>query len=118
MGMDEEDIIDDLARANFACEPGSPEHLGKALGFFLPLYKADEDWEDGIAAIYVELLADLPADLLDLALRRVGMASKWRPKPSEIRDAISEEFWARRQARSMLRMALRQMQATRGEMVA
>lgn len=108
----------DLVSARYACEPASAEYVTNALGGFLPLYKADADWEEGVASIYLELLADLPADLLDLGLRRVGKTSKWRPKPSEIREAVSEEFWARRQARSMLRMALRQMQETRGELVA
>lgn len=116
--MDEETLEDALIHANWACAPATLEEVEVALSNLMTVYGADPDWCKGNADMYMEVLSTLPRDLLALAVRRVLTLNKWRPKPAEIREAVAAEFYERRQSRSMLRLALRQMQATRGEMVA
>lgn len=56
---------------------------------------------EGMIANYRETLADLPADLLALAVRRIKRDWKWgnrAPLPGDIRDAISSDWRDRRQA--------------------
>lgn len=113
--IDERSIEVDLTRAVHACEPVDGETLAASLAIFLLLWKADPDWENGLADVYLIALQDLPEDLLRSALERCAKTSKWRPKPAEIRDTIADEFAARRQARSLLRFALIQLQTLKGE---
>lgn len=77
--------------------------------FLLP-WKVEQDWDRGIADFYVIGLADLPDDLLNLALRRMARTATYRPKPAEIIAAVGEEYTARLQARSLLRIARKQLQ--------
>ena len=54
---------------------------------------------DNLAAImphYRMALADVPADLVDVALRHVALHSKWFPKPAELREPIERLLDQRR----------------------
>lgn len=54
----------------------------------MQIWKAAERWES-VAQFYREALGDVPADLVDLALRHVRLNCKFRPTPAEVREPIA-----------------------------
>lgn len=72
----------------------------------LELFNLPANWND-VAGFYLEAVADVPADLLALALKRVRMEVKWFPKIPEIRAAIDAELSERKTAAFRLRLAMR-----------
>lgn len=63
----------------------------------LAIWPLPPNWAQ-IAPHYREALADVPADLVDMALRHVRLTSKWLPKPSEIREPIARLLELRQRA--------------------
>jgi uncharacterized protein YceH (UPF0502 family) len=70
----------------------------------LELFGLPANWND-VAGFYLEAVADVPADLLALALKRVRLEVKWFPKIPEIRAAIDAELSERKTAAFRLRLA-------------
>lgn len=87
------------------------------LGRTLMLWKLPDDWDD-TAAFYVEALEDVPADLVQVALKHARLSIKWFPKPCELREPILDELARRRAVLTRLRtmelMAKRQTAAAEG----
>lgn len=70
----------------------------------LELFGLPANWNE-VAGFYLEAVADVPADLLALALKRVRLEVKWFPKIPEIRAAIDAELSERKTAAFRLRLA-------------
>src|SRR5262249_55279447 len=51
-----------------------------------------------IMPAYLEALADVPPDLVEIALKHVRQNLKWFPKPCELREPIAGVLEARRRA--------------------
>ena len=69
----------------------------------LELYGMPSNW-DRVAEFYLEVIEDLPMDIIIDAMRTLRQTCKWFPKPSEIRDAINSIHWQRVMAASKLRL--------------
>lgn len=69
----------------------------------LALFKLPDNWNE-IAKFYVEVIEDIPADLLVDALKHVRMTKKWFPKPSELREGIASEMAERQLLAARLRI--------------
>jgi hypothetical protein len=72
-----------------------PTALAVKLDATLAIWKLPDDWA-AMAPFYIEALADVPADLVDIALKHVRLNCKWFPKPAELRAPI-ERLLAERQ---------------------
>lgn len=75
----------------------------------LELFGLPANWKE-VAGFYLEAVADVPADLLALALKRVRMEVKWFPKIPEIRAAVETELAERKTAAFRLRLAMKTVQ--------
>ena len=78
--------------------PIDPRELAVKLESTLAIWPLPDHWSL-VAPYYREAMADVPADLVNMALRHVRLNSKWLPKPSELRDPI-RRILAQRQARA------------------
>ncbi len=70
------------------------------------LYGTPKGWEIQIE-LYLQLLSDLPLDLLVLGVFHAMRNGAFFPKPSEIRAPATEELCRRRRAAMLLDMALK-----------
>ena len=76
--------------------PIEPRELAVRLAYTLAI------WPERAAALtdqYREALADVPADLVEIALRHVRQRCKWPPTPAELREPI-ERLLTERQRRA------------------
>ena len=67
--------------------PMDPKELAVKLEATLAIWPLPDQWPVA-APYYREALADVPADLVDMALKHVRTHLKWFPKPCELRDPI------------------------------
>lgn len=86
-------------------QPIDPKELTVKLAGTLELWKLPDNWP-AVAEFYREALADVPADLVDLALQHCRRTLKWFPKPCELREPI-ERIWEERQRAYFARMERR-----------
>lgn len=77
-------------------QPIDPKALAVKLAETLALWKVPDDWSAAKADWYREALADLPDDLVDLALRHARMNYKFFPKPAELREPVQRILSQRR----------------------
>jgi hypothetical protein len=80
--------------------PASGADVSKAAMILagLPSRGLDADGARLALAVYKSGLDDMPADLIDLAVRRALKSCRFRPSPAELRELIAEE-WDERRAR-------------------
>jgi hypothetical protein len=104
-----EQISQEEAETARSLTPCDPKRAALMLGQTVELYGVPNNW-DRIATFYLEAVADVPPDLLALALRRIRLESKWFPKPAEIRAAIDAELSERKTAAFRLRLAMKAAQ--------
>jgi hypothetical protein len=88
-----------LTAARTALIPINPKELAAKLERTLALWPLPANWSD-VAEFYREALADVPADLVDHALRHVRRTSKFFPKPAELREPIAAALKARTDAQA------------------
>jgi hypothetical protein len=86
-----------LEKARADLQPISPKALAVKLEQTLAIWPLPENFQQ-TAQFYREALADVPADLAEMALRHVRLNSKWFPKPAELREPIKSALEARRSA--------------------
>ena len=67
--------------------PIDPRELAVKLEATLAIWPLPDQWPVA-APYYREALADVPADLVDMALKHVRTHLKWFPKPCELREPI------------------------------
>ena len=92
-------------------EPADPREGAAVMEHTLELYGMPDNWRRTVE-FYLEVIEDLPLDIIIDTFRTIRRTSKWFPKPSEIRDAISSVFWQRKIALSRLRVMRGRMEAT------
>lgn len=87
--------------------PADPVDIGRKLDATMQLWRLPVAWRE-VAEFYVEALEELPADLVDLALRRVRARHKYpeAPKPAEFVEAVRDDLAARKLAKLRLGRAL------------
>lgn len=76
--------------------PMDPKALMVKLAQTLAIWKLPDDWDE-VGVFYREAFADVPADLVDIALRHVRLTLKWFPKPCELREPIARMLQERQQ---------------------
>lgn len=76
--------------------PIDAKALAVKLADTLSLWKTPDTWSAAQADWYREALADLPADLVDLALKHARTHYKFFPKPAELREPV-RGIWDQRQ---------------------
>lgn len=96
-----------LVRAERALFPAHPQEWALLMAKYLPLWGIKAvDWQ-AQAPLYLEALANIPADLLQTAMAECAKTLKFFPKPAEIRETIESElsdrksdllFWKREQS--------------------
>lgn len=74
---------------------------------FIEIFRLPQAEEVSATKIYRMALADLPADLLVLAIQRTIANHKYHviPKPGDIRERVTEELEARKRAVRLAKMA-------------
>lgn len=112
----EREIIDSLKRDLTLAEslmiPASEkslEELIAVLSDFLPSAtnrKLSEDEADLRLELFIEALADIPADLIDVARQRCMRNCKFSPSPAEIREQVKPEIDEREMAGSIIKALL------------
>lgn len=70
--------------------------LAVKLADTLSLWKTPDNWTAAQGDWYREALSDLPADLVDLALKHARTHYKFFPKPAELREPV-RGIWDQRQ---------------------
>lgn len=76
-------------------EPCSLDKGVAILEHTLELYGLPDNW-DRTAEFYLEVIQDLPMDVIIDAMRTVRLTCKWFPKPSEIKDAVHKNYYTRK----------------------
>ncbi len=93
-------------------EPADPREGAAVMEHTLELYGMPDNWNRTVE-FYLEVIEDLPLDIIIDAFRTIRQTSKWFPKPSEIRGSISNVFWQRQSALSRLRLMRERMEPSR-----
>ena len=88
-----------------ACEPANLRTIAVLLEETLKLFGLPEDW-DQIADFYLEVLEDVPLDIVQDGLKRIRFESVFFPKPAEIRKVVKEKLEQRRGTTRLLEYAL------------
>lgn len=104
-GWTPEMVRADLAKWEPTIIPANEKQIAVLLEQTLALYGAPDNWNE-VAEFYLEVLEDVPLDLIRKALKHVRLTLKWFPKPVELREPIVEELSKRKAAVSRLRMML------------
>lgn len=102
--LEEVDVA--LVNAERALTPISLIALGRGLDVCLRTWRVPKD-HDVAAAMeaHLDVLSDLPEDLVELAFSRARKTLKFFPVPAEIRSLVASEFSARRHTLSRLKAA-------------
>lgn len=100
-----QEIRRSLTELQNALTPATLTQMAAVLEVAIDLHGRPDGW-DRKARLYVELLADLPADLLAVGMRSALRDGKFFPKPAEIRDPIRQEFTRRKEAVRRLDVAM------------
>lgn len=67
------------------------------------------NWQHEVGPLFVDRLADIPADLLKRAFEICADTCVYRPTIAEIRNAVRTELFARAKAVLLLQLALDEM---------
>jgi hypothetical protein len=81
------------------CDPTEIDRLMTKLAAAYPPMRISEDEAKARRAVYVELLEDIPFDILARAFKTCGQTHKFYPSAAEIRDAAKPEL-SRRKAKA------------------
>lgn len=100
-----QEIRRSLTELQLALTPATLAQMASVLEVAVDLHGRPDGWDRKVG-LYVELLADLPADLLAIGMRAALRDGKFFPKPAEIRDPIREEFTRRKEAVRRLDVAV------------
>lgn len=104
-----------IARLEAAMSPASEDAVMTMIGKMALLFPAGKLTGAESAArleLYLDLLGDLPADVLSFAFREVAMASRFFPTVAEIREAAEPMMHERRATIAVLRSLLMKAEFT------
>lgn len=106
-----------IASYERALAPSEPANIARMMARIALLYPAQRlsDVESAERlALYTELLADIPGDILGEAFRKVAQTSRFFPSVAEIREAAATAIDARRaRLRALQNMLAKQRVAVR-----
>lgn len=85
--------------------PATPKERAAAIGLLVALHGTPDEWEIK-GPFYMELLGEIPVDLLVAGVKAAGLDVKFFPKPAEIVNPIRDELARRRDAVRRLGLAL------------
>tara|TARA_R100001129_G_scaffold40817_1_gene27741 strand:- start:1507 stop:2214 length:708 start_codon:yes stop_codon:yes gene_type:complete len=93
----------------YLTEPADPREGASVMEKTLELYGVPDNWER-IVEFYLEVIEDLPLDIIIDLFRTTRMTLKWFPKPSELRNNVSSAYWQRKNALIRLRIMKRKIE--------
>lgn len=96
----------DLDEARRSLKAPPAEVTGAIVAFYMGVWPEHINWQEQVAPLYVDALSDIPADLLEQAFKICVQTCKFRPAPSEVREAVRDELWSRHRAVVLLGLAL------------